>query len=75
MRTAEPLVPEPSSVEDEIAIEKLKIYKSPGIDQLLAEMSEVIRYILRSSNLLILSSVRKNCHNCGHNPFTYFCRG
>jgi hypothetical protein len=35
---AEPLVPEPSLVEVEIAIGKLKRYKSPGTDQILAEM-------------------------------------
>jgi hypothetical protein len=34
--TAEPLVPEPSLVEVEIAIGKLN--KSPGTDQILAEM-------------------------------------
>jgi hypothetical protein len=32
IHTAESLVPEPSSSEVEIAIEKLKRYKSPGID-------------------------------------------
>jgi hypothetical protein len=30
MHTARPLVPEPSSTEIEIVIEKLKIYISPG---------------------------------------------
>jgi mannosyltransferase OCH1-like enzyme len=34
----EPLVPEPSLVEVETAIGKLKRYKSPGTDQILAEM-------------------------------------
>jgi hypothetical protein len=38
LSTAEPLVPEPSSSEAEIAIEKLKRYKSPGIDQIQAEL-------------------------------------
>jgi hypothetical protein len=38
IHTVEPLVPEPSSSEVEIAIEKLKRYKSPGIDQILAEL-------------------------------------
>jgi hypothetical protein len=33
MHTAEPLVPEPSLVEVEIAIRKLKSYKSPCTDQ------------------------------------------
>jgi hypothetical protein len=32
---AEPLEPEPSSFEDEIAIEKSKNYKSPDIIQIL----------------------------------------
>jgi len=33
MRTAEPLVPESNSFEDEIAVGMLKGSKSPGIDQ------------------------------------------
>ena len=36
--TAEPLVPEPSASEVELAIEKLKSHKSPGIDQIPAEL-------------------------------------
>jgi hypothetical protein len=35
---AEPLVPEPSLVEVEIAIGKLKMYKSPGTDEILSEL-------------------------------------
>jgi hypothetical protein len=35
---AEPLVPEPSLVRVEIAIGKLKSYKSPGTDQILAKL-------------------------------------
>jgi hypothetical protein len=38
MHTAEPLVPEPSLVEVEIDIGKLKSYKSPGTDQIPAEL-------------------------------------
>jgi hypothetical protein len=35
---AEPLVPESSVLEVELAIEKLKSHKSPGIDQISAEL-------------------------------------
>jgi hypothetical protein len=38
IHTAEPLVPEPSAFEIEMAIEKLKIHKSPCIDQIQAEL-------------------------------------
>jgi hypothetical protein len=38
MHTAEPLVPEPSLVDAEIAIGELKSYKSPGSDQIPAEL-------------------------------------
>jgi len=34
IHTAEPLVPEPNAFEVEMAIEKLKSHKSPGIDQI-----------------------------------------
>ena len=38
IHTAEPLVPEPSASEVELTIEKLKSHKSPGIDQITAEL-------------------------------------
>jgi len=38
IRTAEPLVSEPSASEIELAIDKLKSHKSPGIDQISAEL-------------------------------------
>jgi hypothetical protein len=38
IHTAEPLVPEPSAWEVELAIEKLKSHISPGIDQIPAEL-------------------------------------
>jgi hypothetical protein len=34
IHTAQPTVPELSAFEDEMAIEKLKRHKSPGIDQI-----------------------------------------
>jgi hypothetical protein len=48
------LVPGPSCVGVKTAIAKLKKYKSSGSDQILE------RY-LRSTNLLILFAIRKNC--------------
>jgi hypothetical protein len=45
---AEPLVPEPSLVEVEIAIGKLKSYKSPGTDNILAELIKAGGKILYS---------------------------
>jgi hypothetical protein len=38
IHTAEPLVPDPSPFEVEIAVAKLKRYKSPGSDQIPAEL-------------------------------------
>jgi len=37
VHTAEPLVPEPSAAEFELAINKLESHKTPGIDQILAD--------------------------------------
>jgi hypothetical protein len=41
IHTAEPLVPEPSPVEEETVIGKFKSYKSPGTDQIPAELIKV----------------------------------
>jgi len=38
IHTVEPLVPEPNASEVELAIDKLKSHKSPGIDQIQAEL-------------------------------------
>jgi hypothetical protein len=48
IHTAEPLVPGPSCLEVEIAIAKLK-YKSPGSDQILAELIQARGEILLSA--------------------------
>ena len=40
IHTAEPVVPKPSASEVELAIDKLKSHKSPGNDQILAELIE-----------------------------------
>jgi len=38
IHTTEPLVPEPRASDFELAVEKLKSHKSPGIDQIPAEL-------------------------------------
>jgi hypothetical protein len=48
MHTAEPLLPDPSLCEVEIAIANLKRYKSPGSDQIPAELVRAGGEILRS---------------------------
>jgi hypothetical protein len=42
IHTAEPLVPEPSATEVDLAIGKLKSHKSSGIDQIPAEMIKAV---------------------------------
>jgi hypothetical protein len=56
IHTAEQLIPEPSSSEVEIAIEKLKRYKSPGIDQIPAEL-------IQAGGNTLCSEIHK-CINC-----------
>jgi hypothetical protein len=48
MHTAELFVPEPSALEVEVAIGKLKRYKSPGVDQIAAELIQAGGETLRS---------------------------
>jgi len=38
IHTAQPLVPEPSASDVELAIDKIKSHKSPGINQIPAEL-------------------------------------
>jgi hypothetical protein len=54
---AEPLVPGPSRLEVEIAIAKLKKYKSPGSDQIPAEMIQPGGEILLSEIHKLMNSV------------------
>jgi len=63
IHTVEPLVPQPSVFEFELAIEKLKNHKSPGTDQIPTELIKAgdrtiaVRFI----NLLFLFGIRSNC--------------
>jgi hypothetical protein len=52
VHTAETLVPGPSLLEVEIAIAKLKKYKSPGSDQIPAEL-------IQAGGEILLSAIRK----------------
>jgi hypothetical protein len=56
MHTSEPLVPEPSFFDVEIAIKKLESFKSPGIAQILAEPIQAEGNTLRSEIHKLISS-------------------
>jgi hypothetical protein len=60
-------VPEPSALEVELAIEKLKSHKSPGIDQIPAELIKVGvgQFAVRFINILLLYGIRRNCLKSG----------
>ena len=60
IHTAEPLVPEPSASEVGLAIDKLKSHKSPGIDQIPAELIQAEgRTIYLEIHKLIISIWKK----------------
>jgi hypothetical protein len=63
IHTAEPLVPEPSALEFEIAIEKLKKHKLPDNNQTPGELfkAKVEKFTQRSVKLLILFQTRRKC--------------
>ena len=67
IKTAEPLVPDPSAFAVELAIEKLKSHKSPGIDQIPAELIKtgVEQLAVRSINLLFPFGIRRHCRKNG----------
>jgi hypothetical protein len=67
IHTAEPLVPDPSTFEVEMVIEKLKGHQSPGTDKIPAEFLRhgVEKFALRSKNLLILLGIKRNCPRSG----------
>jgi hypothetical protein len=57
MHTVEPLVPKSSSFEVEITIEKLKRYKSPGIDQIPADVIQAGGNTLYSEIHKLINSI------------------
>jgi len=63
IHTAEPLVPEPSAFEVELAIEKLKSHKSPVLikSQQSSLKQGVEKFAMRSIKFSILFGIRRNC--------------
>jgi hypothetical protein len=57
IHTAEPLVCEPSAFDVKMAVEKLKIYKSPGIDQIPVELIKAEARTIRFEILQLINSV------------------
>ena len=72
IHTAEPLVPEPSASEFELAIDKLKSHKFPGIHQIPAELIksgvEQLAGIFISVSLLF--GRRRNCLKIDHSTYS-----
>jgi hypothetical protein len=73
IHTAEPLVSETSLVDVEISVVKLKSYKSPGTDNIPAELFKqgVKHYILRYTDLFVLYGIRMRCHSSERNLLLY----
>jgi hypothetical protein len=60
IQTAEPLVPDPSPFEVEIAVARLETFKSPGSDQIPAEHTQAGGEILRSKIHKLINSIWNN---------------
>jgi hypothetical protein len=73
VHTAESLVPGPTHLEVETAIEKLKKYISPGSDEIQAELIQAGGKILLSVIHKLINSVwiRKNCPISGRSLLLY----
>jgi hypothetical protein len=57
VHTAEPIIPDPSPFEIETGMAKLKKYKSPGRDQIPAELTQAGGKILRSEIHKLFNSI------------------
>jgi hypothetical protein len=70
---AEPLVPQPSAFEVEMAIKKLKRHKSPGTDQIPAEFIKAGGRTTQSEIHKLINSIpiRRNCLKSGWSHCTY----
>jgi hypothetical protein len=67
IHTAEPVVPQPSVSEIELAIDKLKSRKTIGFDLILPELIKagIEQLAVRFINLLFLFGIRRNCLKSG----------
>jgi hypothetical protein len=70
IHTAETLVPEPSLVEVEIAIGKLKSYKFPGTDQIPAKLIKAGDETVHSEIQRLICFIW-SCHSSGRNLLLY----
>jgi hypothetical protein len=72
--TTEPLIPDSSPFQVEIAIAKFKRYKSPGSDQILAELIQAGGKTLWSEIHKLINSIRKREElpaQCGRSLLVY----
>jgi hypothetical protein len=73
IHTAVPLVIEPSPVEVVISIVKLKSFKSPGTNEIPAELftQGLKYYIVSYADLFVIYGIRRNCHSSGRRLLLY----
>jgi hypothetical protein len=73
IHTADPLMPDSSASEIEMATEKLKRHKSPDIDQIPAKLIKARGriFVLRSTSLLILFGIWRTCLSSGRSQSLY----
>ena len=58
-------MPEPSALEVELTIEKLKSHKSPGVDQIHAELTKAGGRTIRGAIHKLIIGIRRNCLKSG----------
>ena len=73
IHTAEPVVPGPSTFAVEAVIEKLKRHKSPGIDQIPAELIKAGGRTIHSEIHELINSIcnKRNCLRSGRSRSFY----
>ena len=69
--TAEPDIPEPSLIEVELPIEKLKKHKATRVDHIPSELIQAGVGTKKYINSLYSFGTRKNCYKNGKNPLLF----